>query len=1143
MGWNRTAPLPGVELPECEHPKSLVMARRVDDIMFVPGRGPNSADIMFITPSVNEDEVLEESTSFYGNTIKQRPFFMKGPAAEIFKEVIMAHNIDPEKCYFTAACKWLLPKANRNKPKKTQLNYGREFLLKEIERVKPQIIVCMGKSVFDMLYPLKFKMQDIQGGWFWSEELRTRLFVMPEMYKPVVSPDFVEKFHIDIRDLKRMYDKVNGVELEQVPLNYRTIKNAQELRDLVLLWKIERRKLFSVDCEWKGIQHLDGRLRSLQLCWAPGEGAYIRFMDDEGNYVFDVDYKESGRIMAEVLDLPDVKYLGHHYAADAPWMNHVLGLEVYGKCLLDTEFAQQVADEHEDLALERLAMKYTDLGRYDIQLEIWKKRHNSKKCKKHGVPVDEAGYAFIPDNILIPYAIKDVDTVMRAYPFIREDLEYQKVWDYYQTITNPFVTDVFTSFVMLGLPVETKLMESLRKVYSYVKDRMEESLRKDVELEAWEIAFKAFIEFPKYDFDTRMEAYNSFREQWDQGDFETATEIFKGYFGASGYPDKAPLLEHLEVAADFNIRSQPQMRRWLFDVKKYIPIKSTNNKNADLPSISWEKVRGFPEDVQRKYNPSTDKQSIEMLSDQHNDKILDKLLELNAVGNLVKAFLKPAELDEDGNLVRENGLAFWVASDNRIHGQYSCTETGRPRAWKPNVLNWPKYVNKQIVGAIQRVVEEDSKNGVLPEFLEEYVGMDPKKFPSIRSCISVKEVEPLEGSAGWCFVESDLDTAEIVGAAYIAGDFQMIAAAIDPDPAFGIARFGEGDAAKEYPIRLKYADGCGIDLVKQNPNLLGKYAKPHGWMELSNNSKEAWAKIDKLCEAAPDQYALSYDGYVELIPIGDDQWVRDDSGKLKHPRHDLHWEIAESVMRDCREVLNKDKHRDGIGKPANFSIAYGATESSLERAVRAATKETPPEGTGHGMLSAYAERYPVANAFFEGQEYLPETEGKYVAVSGRVRHFKAHRSGAYGLSDRQRGGYLSSEQRQARNFPLQNNVADTMCLAAVGLLYDCIRLGLKARPLALLYDSLVTFCPIEERAQVVELHNKWMHEKVYWKTPGGILRYTIDTDYCMRWSTTRATADSDLLGKPPPSKNIRMQDPMPRERIDQLIKIGLLEAA
>jgi len=1124
----------GLTLPSFPHPKSLVKARRYNDVMFVPPVGHKQCDIMFISPSVQQEEVADEQPSRFGQAVKQEPRMLRGPAGAIFQDILRSQGINPDDIYYTSVCKWLLPKAIRNKPKKAQLDYGKNFLMEEIRQVHPKIIVCMGKHVFDTLYPIKFKMRDIQGGWFWSEDLQTRLFVMPAIIQPVVNPDYIDKFMIDVKAIKRLYDKVQGIDVPTIPLNYTVASTKAEVQKHVMEWAAGNYKVFSVDCEWKGRHHVEGELRSIQFCWKDGRGVYIRFMDDNLNYTMDASYKEIGAILGKWLDKTDVKYIGHHYAADAPWMMETLGLDCWGKCIFDSEFAQQVADEYEDLALERLAMKYTDLGRYDIELEIWKKKYNAKRCKAAGLSPDIAAYAFIPDNVLISYATKDVDTVFRAYPHIMEDLRRQGLTDYYNNTVNPFVTDVFLNFVTMGLPVEMKLLESIREVYVYAQKRMEVMLREMIHKEAW-LHIRDFM--VGIDLVKGFSAYKDFREFYKDGDFETAFELLKGFSGISNVSKAIDLYEHLQVSAEFNIRSGPQMRRWLFDIKGYIPVKSTKRDDAGMPSMPWTKILTYPTEVQKKYTPACDKQTVEMLAEEYSDEVLDRLMELNAVGNLTKGVLKPADVGADGELVKENGIPYWVASDGFIHGQYSCTETGRPRSWNPNSLNLPKYVTTNITAGIQRVIEMDSKAGTLPEFMNPYVGLDPKQFPSVRSCISTKEMEPLPGSEGWCIVESDLDTAEIVGAAYTAGDFQMISAAIDPDPAFGLADLGEG---KIVPIRLAYADNCGIDPLNQNPQLLRKYSKGHGWGDICDNATAAWAEIDKMCKNAPDKYARSFDGYIELIDITDDQWVKDENGRIVNPRHDLHWEIAESVMRNAREVLSKDKHRDGVGKPANFSIAYGATPNSLERAVKSATKEEPPEGTGDLMLEAYAERYPGANKFFLNQEFLPEDPGYYRSISGRIRHFKVHGAGDYGINERLRGSKLTSEQRQARNFPLQNNVGDTMTLAAIGLLKDYKRLGLKARPMALLYDAMATLCPFEEREQVLKLHNKWMHEEVFWETPGGILRYTIDSDYCVRWSTKNNDADSEWLGKTLPAVNIRNKDPLPEARRNRLIELNLL---
>ena len=109
-------------------------------------------------------------------------------------------------------------------------------------------------------------------------------------------------------------------------------------------------KLYSVDCEWHGNTHIDGQLRSIQFAWSNSDGVYIRFRDESNKYAFEGgDYEDVGEVLGELLNEPDVQYAGHHYAADAVWMSHVLGLIVLGKCYMDTEFAQQTVDESSEL--------------------------------------------------------------------------------------------------------------------------------------------------------------------------------------------------------------------------------------------------------------------------------------------------------------------------------------------------------------------------------------------------------------------------------------------------------------------------------------------------------------------------------------------------------------------------------------------------------------------------------------------------------------------------------------------------------------------------------------------------------------------------------------------------------------------------
>ena len=169
----------------------------------------------------------------------------------------------------------------------------------------------------------------------------------------------------------------------------------------------------------------------------------------------------------------------------------------------------------------------------------------------------------------------------------------------------------------------------------------------------------------------------------EEGAGTRALEIFKAFVGPAKLLKALPVMEHFLDAPNFKIASSDHKSRWLFQVRRFRPIKSTNNKEKGRPSMPWdsvERILSKAPHLAHLYKPAADKQSIKMLGDETQDRMLIKLLDVMAVANVCKAFLKPAELDDEGELVKENGLHYWIASDGKIHGMYSLTETYRPRA-------------------------------------------------------------------------------------------------------------------------------------------------------------------------------------------------------------------------------------------------------------------------------------------------------------------------------------------------------------------------------------------------------------------------------------------------------------------------------
>ena len=904
---------------DLEHqPKTLTRNRHIHDrqILYVAGRAPvkdrEQYDIMFVTTAVEEDEATQHSVTTFGYRINQPAEYLKGPTG-LIKDIALRSGVDMDQSYYTAVCKWLLPRSKRSKPSVKTLKWGLPILMDEIKRVKPKIIVCLGKHAFDLLSDRKIGFKDAHGGWFWSTEAQAHLYLMYAPFMLVAKPELHEVFRVDFTEIKRKKDILDGADIGEIPWRFEVLRDEQSLRDWVAqmndipddqwpgIKDASGRKLIGVDCEWHGRTHVNGKLRTIQFAWTESDAVVVEFRDDQNCFSFQLDaetedhllpiddtpeafecckYREIGKLLGAFMNRPDIRYVGHHFSADSPWMEYWLGLNTYRRCALDTEFAQQAIDEASELGLERgIAMKYTNLGLYCLDLVLWKK-DNPKLVGD--------GYGYIPSEILHPYGALDVITPLRAYPHLIRQMQAQQLVRYYDTILNPFVTDVFTSFAMTGLPMDELLMDELRLLFHYAKGQLEVKFRERMHREArLHIMDKLIEELPDTGMMLAVRVLKA-------PDLYAALDIVKPAVDLKNIPKWISLVTHLFESANFNIRSPDQMRRWLFDVEGLEPIKTTNQKSKGMPSMSWEKVLELPADRQRLYTPAVDKQTLQILSEQCNT--VDELLNLNAVGNLCKAFLKEADVyvDEDGEeTVEENGLHQWLARHDsrtgmgsRVHCNYSLTGSSRPRSWRPNVLNWPSYVNKRISRSVVNVIKESFEDGSLPPNLMKWVECDEKSLPSIRSCVTAPE--------GWVLTESDYKTAEMVGLGVISGDKDLIKILREPDPEWAVLKPG---GLGPY-VRVRYADPGenGIPLENQKAEYL----------------MSVWK--DGKC----------------LGSVTEEDIARNADGSFKHRGYDIHWSIAERIYERPREEMVEKVQRNA-GKVINFCVAKDELVLTKER--------------------------------------------------------------------------------------------------------------------------------------------------------------------------------------------------------------------
>ena len=109
----------------------------------------------------------------------------------------------------------------------------------------------------------------------------------------------------------------------------------------------------------------------------------------------------------------------------------------------DTMLLHYILDETQGThGLKQLAMKFTDYGDYEVELEKWKKDY----CKRTGTKVSEFSYEVIPFEVIAPYAA--IDTVVtwelfkKFYPLVMKNDRFRFVYEHILIPGTRFLTDV-----------------------------------------------------------------------------------------------------------------------------------------------------------------------------------------------------------------------------------------------------------------------------------------------------------------------------------------------------------------------------------------------------------------------------------------------------------------------------------------------------------------------------------------------------------------------------------------------------------------------------------------------------------------------------------------------------------------------------
>ena len=353
--------------------------------LWLNGRGATPARVMIVGDSPNEDDVLTRRV-------------MEGGYWRLLNTLLHNAGFTFSEAYYTLLVKYAPPR--KAKVKAGDIKACAPTLMAEIERVQPEIIVCLGSNAFKAIAGSKAKISQARGEIIDHPTLKDVKVL--GMYSPAYiqhAPTMEEWLVKDIKELVRWQQ---GKEIlvdtcETYPIN--TTAALQEFANNV---KSNASITLALDMEWHGVTWMDPNryVRTIQIGYELGRAAIVHLRGPGGVAAFDNE-PAAWAILKDMLEAPNVKIMGHNIIADGHWLLGY-GIDIRNNVIWDTMLAEHLLKETGPWSLDELALKYTNYGRYSLEMDRWIDA-NKSLCKH--------GYGYIPDELLLEYGAIDVDAV------------------------------------------------------------------------------------------------------------------------------------------------------------------------------------------------------------------------------------------------------------------------------------------------------------------------------------------------------------------------------------------------------------------------------------------------------------------------------------------------------------------------------------------------------------------------------------------------------------------------------------------------------------------------------------------------------------------------------------------------------------
>lgn len=269
-------------------------------------------------------------------------------------------------------------------------------------------------------------------------------------FKPEGKPDFQ-------RALDKIIKVYNGETKPKASGDYCGIDDTETAKQFLLEVLANAQGVVCMDTETTSLYPRDGYVLGVSITYKLKHGRYI---------LTDCLDEECISLLQEIANTFDIVF--HNLKFDFKMIRYHLGIDFRPNHVHDTMVMHYVLDETDSHGLKELALKYTDFGDYDSELDTFKKEY----CRSKGILEEQFSYDLIPFDIISNYASIDTAVTYELYqkfwPIIQKNDKF--LWVYKNLLINGTV--FLMNMEEVGIPISVERMEAAKL---YLDDQIEQA--------------------------------------------------------------------------------------------------------------------------------------------------------------------------------------------------------------------------------------------------------------------------------------------------------------------------------------------------------------------------------------------------------------------------------------------------------------------------------------------------------------------------------------------------------------------------------------------------------------------------------------------------------------------------------------------